>query len=86
MHTTTLSSKGQVVIPMDLRKLLNWEEGMKLQVTCRNKNIALKPVAAVKKTLNVRDVAGCMAYSGKPKTIEEMDEAITLGAKYHDCG
>lgn len=26
----------------------------------------------------IEDVAGCLKYTGKPKTIEEMNEAITL--------
>ncbi|MEH2227720.1 hypothetical protein [Nostoc sp.] len=34
------------------------------------------------------DVAGCLKYQGKPKTLEDMDNAIRQGIKelWHDGG
>lgn len=80
MSATKLSSKGQVIIPKPLRTAHNWEEGQELIVIDCGEGIMLKPKRVFKKT-TVQDVAGCLKFSGKAKTIEEMDEAIAQGLK-----
>lgn len=47
MHTldvTTMSSKGQVVIPTDIRKALGLLNGAKLMVLTDGANLLLKPI------------------------------------------
>ena len=80
MSATKLSSKGQVIIPKPLRTAHNWEEGQELIVIDCGEGIMLKPKRVFKKT-TVQDVADCLKFSGKAKTIEEMDEAIAQGLK-----
>ena len=41
---TSLSSKGQVVLPADLRKKLSLNEGKKFFIFSEGKNIMLKPI------------------------------------------
>lgn len=41
---TSLSSKGQIVLPVDLRKLLSLAEGAKFFIMSEGKNIMLKPI------------------------------------------
>lgn len=51
MHTldvTTMSSKGQVVIPTDIRKELGLLAGAKLMVLTDGSNLLLKPVQTPK--------------------------------------
>ena len=40
--------------------------------------VLLRPKMAFPQT-DIHDVAGCLAYAGKPKTIKEMDDAIETG-------
>lgn len=44
MPTVTVSSKGQIVIPLDLRKELGLKEGEQLEVTANAHAIVLKRV------------------------------------------
>lgn len=44
MQTTTVTTKGQVVIPAAVRKKLNLRKGEKLSVTERDGKIILEPV------------------------------------------
>lgn len=48
IEITSLSSKGQVVIPGVLRKELNIKTGAKMMVFSDGKNILLKPVSIPK--------------------------------------
>jgi antitoxin PrlF len=41
---TSVSSKGQIVVPMDIRKEMNLAEGTKLMILTDGTNLLLKPV------------------------------------------
>lgn len=41
---TSLSSKGQVVLPAELRKKLSLSEGVRFFIMCEGENIMLKPI------------------------------------------
>ena len=89
MQTTRLSSKGQVIIPKAIREAYHLDVGQELEVEITTQGILLKAKKAFSKT-SVDDVAGCLAYQGKAKTIEEMDDAIRRGIiaewSQNDCG
>ncbi len=80
MNTTKLSSKGQVIIPKPLRTAHHWKAGQELVVVDLADGILLKPKAPFPKT-NINDVASCLNYKGKTKTLEDMEQAIKLGVK-----
>jgi antitoxin PrlF len=44
LEITSLSTKGQVVIPRNIRNQLNLDTGDKLIVVCDGSNILLKPI------------------------------------------
>lgn len=46
MHTTTLSSKGQVVLPRMIRSLLHLTPGTKLKCEVRGDSVILTPETA----------------------------------------
>ena len=48
MDVTTMSSKGQVVIPTDIRKELGLLTGVKLMVLTDGSNLLLKPIQTPK--------------------------------------
>jgi AbrB family looped-hinge helix DNA binding protein len=78
--TTTVSSKGQVVLPKAIRERRNWAAGTRLVVEDTPDGVLLK-AAPVFAPTRPEDVAGMLAYRGRPKTLEEMDAAITAEVK-----
>ncbi len=83
MGTTKLSSKGQVIIPKPLRSAHHWETGQELVVIDMGDGILLKPKTPFPES-SIKDVASCLRYDGKAKTLEGMEDAIKtgIGAKY----
>ena len=46
MLTVTLSSKGQIVLPQDIRRMLGLQEGDKLVVSLKDRTVSLTPLPA----------------------------------------
>lgn len=71
MYKAKLTSKGQMTIPAAVREQLNVGPGDK---------IVFLPGEAgefrVRRVGSTKDLFGAIRYSGPPKTVEEMDEAI----------
>ncbi len=80
MNTTKLSSKGQVIIPKPLRTAHHWEAGQELIVVDLGDGLLLKPKMPFKKT-SISEVASCLKYQGKPKSLDDMNSAIEKGVK-----
>ena len=75
--TTTVSTKGQIILPKAIRQRRNWAVGTRLVVQDTPDGVLLK-AAPVFASTRPEDVAGMLAYRGRPKTLEEMDAAITV--------
>ena len=80
MLSTTVSSKGQVVIPKAVRDLHGWTSGTVLVVEVQGDAVLLRPAPAFPRT-TVDDLLGCLPYPGEAKTQEEMDAGIAEGAR-----
>lgn len=78
MLTTRLSSKGQVIIPKPIRIAHQWITGQDLVVIEMGDGILLKPQSPFSVT-TLKDVASCLRYKGKAKTLDDMQEAIKKG-------
>src|SRR5437763_174093 len=76
----TVSTKGQVILPKTIRQRRNWTAGTRLVVEDTPDGVLLKPAPVFAPTLP-EDVAGMLAYPGPPRTVEEMDAAITAEIK-----
>lgn len=76
--TTKLSSKGQVVLPKEIRDRHGWKAGMEMEVVDLGHSITLRPVDQVPET-TFDDLFGCLDYDGPPLSVEEMDEAAAKG-------
>lgn len=76
MDTTRMSSKGQVIIPKDLRDELGWQEGDELIVERQAGGVVLKRKSSFRRT-TLSEVSGCLKryYAGPAKTVEEIDAA-----------
>ena len=77
---TTLSTKGQVIIPKNIRHQCHWESGQKLTIITTEEGVLLR-AQPLSKTHTLEAVAGCLSYAGQTKSIEDMAAAIRQGAK-----
>ena len=80
METTKLSSKGQVIIPKPLRTAHHWETGQELVVIDMGDGVLLKPKTPFRET-SIKDVASCLKFNGKTKSLEDMENAIKKGVE-----
>jgi AbrB family looped-hinge helix DNA binding protein len=80
----TMSSKGQITIPKEMRELLNLSPGDQLVYSVIDGEIVITP-----KNIDLKDLAG---FLGNPPngyaTLEEIDEAVvqTAGANALSTG
>jgi AbrB family looped-hinge helix DNA binding protein len=74
-QTTTVSTKGQVILPKAIRDRLKWSEGTRLTVEETEAGVLLKEAAVFSPTKS-GEAFGMLKHKGKPKTLKEMDEAI----------
>jgi len=76
--TTSISNKGQVIIPEHIRREKNWKTGQELILTEIDDGILLKSVSPFRPT-TLEEVARCLPYHGTAKTLAEMDAGIAAG-------
>ena len=78
MITTKLSTKGQTTIPKEIRPVHGWSEGLEFTVLETANCLLLIPLPLFAEA-TLADLIGCASYQGPPKSLEEMEEAITRG-------
>jgi AbrB family looped-hinge helix DNA binding protein len=78
--TTTVSTKGQVILPKAVRDRRGWSAGTELVVEDTPDGVLLseKPAFAATKA---KDVFGSLPWKGQPKSIEDMQAGIAAEAK-----
>ena len=75
MPSAKITSKGQITIPIEVRVKLGIKPGDRVLFLENEKGeVVLKP-----KTGSLMDVRGMLKWTGKPATIEEMNEVIAKG-------
>ena len=75
MATATLSSKGQITIPKEIREKHHLEPGVRIEFLEDSHGVvSIWPVTA-----NVTRLKGMVAKPSEPVTIEEMNQAISEG-------
>jgi bifunctional DNA-binding transcriptional regulator/antitoxin component of YhaV-PrlF toxin-antitoxin module len=81
MSRIVFSTKGQVVIPKDLRDAKGFGPGVAAEAIDHPEGVLIKAIP-VRKKRDVRELNGILApyYNGPPVTIEEMNEAIAEAA------
>jgi AbrB family looped-hinge helix DNA binding protein len=73
MATATVTSKGQVTIPKEIRKLLRVEEGDRIDFVVEGSD----RVVMRKPSRSLRSLRGLLYRKGRrAATLEEMDQAI----------
>ena len=75
MDITRLSTKGQIVLPKNIRDSHAWGPGTELTVEETGDGILLRR-APRRATTSLDEVVGCLGFKGRPKTIAQMKDAI----------
>ena len=79
MSTLVVSSKGQIVLPVALRRRLGLGPGARLELTELAEGLSLRVVRAVP-SVDVSTLAGMVTApsSGKPRRLQDFDPATLL--------
>ena len=83
--TTTVSTKGQVILPKAIRQALRWEAGLRLTVESTREGVLLKPLPAFPES-RPKDVYGRLASSGASKSLVEMEAGVLAEARRRHAG
>lgn len=68
------------MLPASIRASKNWEPGVEFTVEPTDDGVFLRKINLKPKT-PLSQLIGCIKYTGRPISVEEMDEAITLEVK-----
>ncbi len=80
MSTATLTSKGQITLPAELRRVLSLESGDRIEFFRQADGVyGLRPL-----TGSVRDLKGIVPKPAKRVSIAQMDRAIAIAVKQRD--
>ena len=72
MTTSTMTTKGQVTIPSDVRQRLGLDAGDRIEfVEIENGMFAIKPAIG-----DVRSLKGLLRKPSKPVSVEDMNAAV----------
>ncbi len=77
---TTVSTKGQVILPKAIRTHRKWDAGTRLIVEETPEGVLLKRAPAFAPTRS-ENVFGMLPCAGKPKSIEEMEAGVLAEAR-----
>ena len=77
---TTVSTKGQVILPSAIRRRRDWGAGTRLTIEETAEGVLLKPAPAFTET-RPQDVFGILPHGGRPRTLREMDAGVLAEAR-----
>ena len=81
--TITLSSKGQVVIPKEIREELHWSAGTELTMISSPAGVTIK--ARPKKSgRNLADLIGMLKHQGTALSTEELCKPVEYGSDWDE--
>jgi AbrB family looped-hinge helix DNA binding protein len=81
--TIKLSSKGQIVIPKEIRDELHWQAGTQLMLVSSVSGVTLK--TAPKKTGgNLGDLIGMLKHDGPPIAVEALCKPVDYRADWEE--
>ena len=76
MATATITSKGQITIPKDVREALGVEAGDRVEFVAQAPGV----YTVVAATRDVRHLKGLIGKPARPVTIEDMNQAVARAA------
>jgi AbrB family looped-hinge helix DNA binding protein len=79
--TTTVSTKGQVILPKAIRDEKNWGPGARLTVESTRDGVLLRQAERPFAPTAFDEVRGCLSGRRKSLTQEEIEKALRAAAK-----
>lgn len=80
MASSTITSKGQMTLPKEVRDQLRLQPGDRLDVAVQDRRIVLTP-----KTLRLEDLCSVLPPAKKRRSLEEINDAIRRRAVESAC-
>jgi AbrB family looped-hinge helix DNA binding protein len=77
---TRLSTKGQLIIPKEIRERHGWRAGTELFVEDHGDSVVLRQAQDLPIT-TLEDLVGCAGYKGPALSLEDMEAGIARGAR-----
>jgi AbrB family looped-hinge helix DNA binding protein len=74
-----LSTKGQLILPKTIRDARGWAAGTEFVVEEIPGGVTLRALRQQPSRLD--DVVGCLRYTGRAKTLQQMENAIAKGVR-----
>jgi AbrB family looped-hinge helix DNA binding protein len=71
MSAVLVSTKGQIVLPVAVRKALGIKPGSRVEVHLAGKGAVITP-APPKKTVTLEEIQSLLKYSGPPVAVKDM--------------
>jgi AbrB family looped-hinge helix DNA binding protein len=78
--TTTVSTKGHIILPKAIRRQRRWQPGTQLIVEDTEDGVLLKSAPLFAPT-RPKDVFGSLGHAGPPKALAEMEAGIADEAR-----
>jgi len=75
MPRSTLTPKGQITVPKEIREHLGLQTGDRVNFEIRDGAVVMKP-----EKIDIRRLRGIARRPAKPVTLQRMDAAIRKGA------
>lgn len=85
MDSVSVSSKGQVVIPSEVRQRLGIKAGSRLEISEVGGELRLRPLSRLGKTASIAKGRGMAGYKGPRVSIDEMNRAIGAAVAADDA-
>ena len=82
--TITLSSKGQVVIPKEIRDELHWQAGTQLALVSSASGVTLKALPT-KSGRKLEDLFGMLKHDGPPLSTAELCAPVDYGVDWDEA-
>lgn len=81
MPTATVTSKGQITIPIEVRERLGIRTGTRVEFVLRDDDV----VEFVPATRSISELAGALKDDGPSMTLEQIDDAIAAHVVEEDA-
>jgi len=74
--TVRLSSKGQIVIPKDVRDSLHWDAGVELLLVSTENGVMLQTKASQQPKRPAKSLRGFLQHTGTPVSTEALCQPV----------
>lgn len=78
--TSRLSTKGQLILPKEVRDRHGWRPGTAFEIEDRGDSVVLRPVSEPPEC-RLSEIVGSIPYAGPRRSLGEMDRAVAEEAR-----